>query len=234
MKKTTLLLIGALAFVLQSATAQYQLYYNDFSARNAGDNPGDPAAGVGWDYWHGGGAPFTVTVEALQGYVFEENFMVATWAEGAQWWQIGGIASSGGPDIAPLNNALSDLTFSCEAEVFGTSQNWGGNAFKIQVSQDGGWSATYDVSGLVNDGSAQLVTFNLGDLTADGGTYNAADAIHFQIQNSGWSSGGTLDESIAISEMSLTAVNPAPEPGTIALLTLGGLGALVAIRRRRA
>jgi hypothetical protein len=25
-----------------------------------------------------------------------------------------------------------------------------------------------------------------------------------------------------------------PEPGTIALLTLGGLGALVAIRRRRA
>jgi hypothetical protein len=32
----------------------------------------------------------------------------------------------------------------------------------------------------------------------------------------------------------MVAANPIPEPGTIALLTLGGLGALVAIRRRRA
>jgi hypothetical protein len=50
----------------------------------------------------------------------------------------------------------------------------------------------------------------------------------------GGDTGQIMFSSILVTSTIEPLIDQVPEPGTIALLTLGGLGALVAVRRRRA
>jgi hypothetical protein len=68
-----------------------------------------------------------------------------------------------------------------------------------------------------------------------GGTYDAQYGFVIDMDSglSGMAYADGVDK-VTIDNIQMWAANPIPEPSTIALLTLGGLGALVGIRRRRA
>jgi hypothetical protein len=167
---------------------------------------------------------------------------VLSWAiSDTSSWGTGFSLGDYNTTAAGVLNALSDLTFSLDIAVNGAG---GPQPVTISFDQFPGGTRNFDASytpTLVTDGSWNTpemwnhVEFTLDQLTIAGGTYDPT--MPFSIDVDSGPSGmqyviGT--DTIIMDRIELWAANPIPEPGTIALLTLGGLGALVAIRRRRA
>ncbi|MGB7747362.1 MAG: PEP-CTERM sorting domain-containing protein [Verrucomicrobiia bacterium] len=265
MKKTTLLLIGAVAFILQSASAQYTAYYDDFEGQTVGGSPNTtpfwgantgtgPESGVAMWGWVGAGggdgipsSSFTVQSVLSTDGIGSTLAAVLDWTEGPlggnNW---GGFSQQYHASYAGgTENALSDLTLSFDVNISGNDLPMT-DPVTVWFDQYPGGTKTFDASwgGDITDTDAidgapgwYAVSFTLDQLTPSGtsGAYNPN--FGFQIAFDG--SVGLLagaNGQLEFDNIVLTANNPlpAPEPTTIALLTLGGLGALVGIRRRRA
>jgi len=265
MKKITFLFIGVLAFILQSATAQYTAYYDDFEGQTVGAAPNTTPfwganTGTGmegslpmWGWVGAGGgdgiASSTFTIEPVLGTdgIGSTLAAVLDWTEGPlggnNW---GGFSQQYHASYAGgTENALSDLTLSFDVNISGNDLPMT-DPVTVWFDQYPGGTKTFDASwgGDITDTDAidgapgwYAVSFTLDQLTPSG-TSGAYDPnFGFQIAFDG--SVGLLagaNGQLEFDNIVLTANNPlpAPEPTTIALLTLGGLGALVGIRRRRA
>ncbi len=262
MKKTTLLIIGACAFVLQSAIAQQNLFYDDFTIQTEGatpiSTPSYPAyAGTGTDgspniEWGGymwtwvgeGGDPNNVGPQStfmIQSVLSSDGMgstlaAVLSWtAEGANNW-FGWEEAPHCSLVAAPANALSDLTLSFDVAV-------SGNGIPNETDPIGIWFDQFPLTVKTFDAVYQPdlsdpvngwvhVSFTLDELVPSGtsGAYDPNLGFEIAVTGGGLTDPGTMGQ-IAITDMVLTEA--VPEPGTIALLTLGGLSALVAIRRRR-
>jgi hypothetical protein len=249
MKKTTLLIIGALAFVLQ-ATAQTTIYSEDFESQATGATPQNWVGGNLW-VWSGASAT-TWDVESPLDSTgdFNTQAAVVTFANAAGW-----AGFSSGDQLTWIpgdNNSLATMHFSMDLSIGGTAGAGGTQPLAIWFVQKSGagigggqvWAGEYDPV-MVTDGSWNHVSFALSDLTIQTTNpgYNSGDPVNwgadmqkpfiFSIDTgiSGLSSAGGTSI-VSEDNFLLVAANPIPEPGTIALLTLGGLGALVVIRRR--
>ena len=241
MKKTTLLIIGALAFVLQSATAQpYLLYSQDFEGQDSGATPVNQDGAGMWS-WIGNASDSTWTVESVGSGEVTTQAAVLAWAiSDTSSWGTGfssgdSITSIPGDKVGSLGNALSDITFSMEIAVVGGA---GPQPIAIWFNQfpNGAKNLNYEFDPvLTTDGSWNHITVRLDQLTDHGGQYNAQVGFVLDIDSglSGMAYAIGIP-TVTMDNFEMWAANPIPEPGTIALLTLGGLGALVAIRRRRA
>jgi hypothetical protein len=236
MKKTTLLIIGAFAFVLQSATAQpYTVYYNDFEGQTIGDTPRNQDGGL-ISAGTGNSVSQTWDVENVNSGEVSTKAAVLSWAmSDTTSWGTGFWSGDNNSWIPSDQNALSDMTFSIELAVTGAAGN---QAISIWFDQYPGNIKTFDgvfTPTLATDGSWNEVSFTLDQLQNNGGAYNGQVPFSITFDSGG---AGMLyrigTDTVWIDDLQLIAANPIPEPGTIALLTLGGLGALVAIRRRRA
>jgi MYXO-CTERM domain-containing protein len=254
MKKTTLLMIGALAFVLQSASAQYNLYTDNFEGQTIGGTPVTtpyPGADTGtgsegsaniW-IWTGGTASSSVTVQN----VLSTDGFGSTLAEVASWQNSDpsagwfGMSHAENPSVAAGTlNALSDITLSFDVNLQGTAAA-STDPITVWLDQFPGGPKTFDASyaaTLTPDGNGWAhVSVTLDNFTPSGtsGAYWPTYGLQIAIDGgSGVDSSAGATGSFTFDNISLDATNPTPEPGTITLLTLGGLGALVAIRRRRA
>jgi len=155
--------------------------------------------------------------------------------------------------LANGQGLLGNLTFSFDALVSGTEFANATTPVSIEFDQYAeGLDAFYTFWGSISptittDGNWNHVSFTLDQLTPVAGDgfsfFDYDNQLGFQIiifsntDNNGadLQNGDTavieLDNLLLTSDLPIV---PAPEPGTITLLTLGGLGALVAIRRRRA
>ena len=240
MKTNTLLLIGAIALVLQNATAQpYTLYYNDFSGQNLGDTPRNPD-GTPLLSWTGNASATTWDVEdhnVFSGIVGPAAYLTWTITDTTSWgtgFSIGDMDSIPGGEL----NALSDLTFSMILGVTGAPST---QPVTIWFDQFRNGVRNFDASYTptliwINNGRGSDVTFTLDQLTVNQGAYDPE--IPFLIDVDSGPAGMQYvigaDQVIITDVLLMANYEPVPEPGTIALLTLGGSGALVAIRRRRA
>ncbi len=263
MKKTTLLLIGAFAFVLQSATAQYTAYYDDFEGQTAGNPPASTpfwGANTGTGMETGGGlyggagagggdglsASWTAQSVLAQDGIGSTMAAVMSWtmgtAGGNNWFYF--YQQEQPSYAAGTDNALSDLTLSFDVNIQGIPSTdpvavWFDQYPEGTKTFDAEWNGDVTTDPLDGPGWYH-VSFTLDTLSPSGtsGAYNP----NFGLQIAFDSGNGAPDYTagaigtVELDNIVLTANNPlpTPEPGTISLLTLGGLGALVAIRRRRA
>ncbi len=243
MKKTTLLLIGALAFVVQSATAQPYTYYSqDFSGQNLGDTPQNGPISYApytalWN-WTGNASSTSWDVEqypsAADPFV-SVNAAVLTWTLGTGGWS--GFSSGDEYTIPPGGlNAFSDMTFSIDIGVVGAAGSQPVAIWFDQYPNDAkDFDAQFDPV-FATDGSLNTVTFTLDQLTVMGGIYDPGMPFQIDIDSgySGMLGGPTgANDQVIFTDVSLIATyGPGPEPSTITLLALGGLCALVARRRR--
>jgi len=261
MKKTTLLLIGAFAFVLQGAMAQTTLYSDNF------EDPVNQASltisGAPWtspfvgaDAGHGAQVPSDLG--AWGGNTTASSYTVVTvndpnnplgtttaaeldYTVGSGGWfgySTYGITSNTHTSLA-AGVSLNEITVSFDIEVLGSAAFAGATPVTTWFDQFPGgiksFDASYTPSITLNpiDGSGwDHVSFTLDNLVPSGtsGAYNPT--LGFELGLDGGTGVDTTTGatgSIIIDNILITDV---PEPGTIALLTLGGLGALVAIRRR--
>ena len=248
-------MIGALAFVIQSASAQYNLYTDNFEGQTVGGTPittpypgadtGTGAEGsVAMWVWTGGTASQTFSVQnvlATDGFG-SSDAEVISWVNtdpSSGWF---GFSQQENPSVAAGTlNALSDITLSFDVNLQGGALA-STDPITIWLDQFPGGIKTYDASlapVLTPDANGWCEeSITLDNFIPSGSnptTYWPTYGL--QIAFDGGSgvdttAGGTGQ--IEIDNISLDAANPTPEPGTITLLTLGGLGALVAIRRRRA
>ena len=133
---------------------------------------------------------------------------------------------------------LSDITFSFDIATSGATAApvtvWA-DQFPGNVKS---FDASYIPTGVASDGSWYTVSFTLDNLVPSGtsGAYDPTLGIELAIDGNNFTTIDAGDTNIVMLDNILvtsTVVPPeVPEPGTIALLTLGGLGALVAFRRR--
>jgi hypothetical protein len=244
MKKTTLLIIGALAFVLQ-ATAQTTIYSEDFESQTLGATPQD-WNGNNLSTWSGGSstASSTFDVESILDSTGDFNTQVAVLgvtmgppvAGGWFGWQIQHNGATLLP--GPLNGVLSDFSFS--ADVESVSGGMIPTVWLLQYNASGGQIYAASYTPVMNpDGQWTHIGINMDNFTPQGGqpsggVINPALPFYFDFDGGG---GNTTTEGVvnevAVDNLYIVADNsPIPEPGTIALLTLGGLGALVGLRRR--
>jgi hypothetical protein len=240
MKKTTLLIIGALAFVLQSATAQpYLLYSQDFESQDSGTTPQNQDGNGMWT-WAGNATSSTWDVESVGSGEVTTQAAVLSWAlSGATWTGFSSgdsITYIPGDKYAPdMGNELSDITFSMDIAVVGAG---GTQPVAIWFNQfpNGAKNLNYEFDPvLTTDGSWNHITVRMDNVANHGGTYDAQYGFVIDMDSglSGMAYADGVDK-VTIDNIQMWAANPIPEPSTIALLTLGGLGALVGIRRRRA
>jgi hypothetical protein len=255
MKKTSLLLIGVLAFVLQSATAQDNLYTDNFEGQTVGGAPyttpypgadtgtGDEAGAPMW-LWTGGTASSSYTVEnVLSTDGFGSTLAaVASWVNAnpsAGWF---GFSSAENPSLpAGTLNALSDITLSFDVNLQGTAAA-ATQPLTIWLDQFPGGVKTFDASYvpvLTPDANGWCeVSVTLDNFTPSGAaptTYWPTYGLQIAFDGgTGVDTTAGATGSMAFDNISLDATDPVPEPGMITLLTLGGLGAWVAVRRRRA
>jgi len=262
MKKTTLLLIGTFAFVLQSAMAQTTLYDDNFEGQtlgsppqnigggNAGNitsfgtqtPPGTDPGGAMWN-WVGGGGNGAGDVSWETASVVDSTGFNTTSALEFNWTDLGnagswgfGFSSQAHTTTAANSGTLADLTLSFDVNVSGTEFANTSTPLTIWVDQFPGGTKTLDASyvpTITTDGSWTHVSFSLDNLTPSG-TSGAYDPyLGLEIAIDGGTGADQMGGDTAVIEIDNVLVTTmVPEPGTIALLTLGGLGALVAIRRR--
>jgi hypothetical protein len=246
MKKTTLLVIGALAFVLQAKAANV-IYYEDFEEQTLGATPqtwtaaGWQTGGAMW-VWAGGAASTTWDIESIldpSGFSDTQAAVFGSTPDGSSGW-FGFSSQAYGLSYIPGDNNqdLSDYNLTMEIESISggvTPTLWfvQNNAAGNQV-----WAASYVVP-MNADGKWTPVNITLDELTVQetggGGNsepFNAQASLSFAVDGGANNLLPGINNVFAVDDITLTAENPIPEPGTIALLTLGGLGALVAIRRR--
>jgi len=261
MKKTTLLIIGACAFVLQSATAQINLYYDDFEGQTIGAMPSTTPfaganAGLGVEtggimpwYWVGAGggdgiasSSFTVQSVLSTDGLGSTLAAVLAWTEGP----LGGNNWFGfsQPDhcsvAADPANTLADLTLSFDVAISGNDLASATAPVTVWFDQFPGGVKTFDASYSPNiaaltdpDTGWAHVSFTLDQLVQSGTSGAYDPTCGFQIcfdGGAGVSLGASAVGTIYFDNIVLSEA--VPEPATIALLTLGGLGALVALRRR--
>jgi len=246
MKKTTLLIIGALAFVLQ-ATAQTTIYSEDFESQTLGATPQTWTA-PGWQtgspmwVWAGGAASTTWDVENVldpTGFSDTQAAVFGITPDGTSGW-LGFSSQAYGNTYIPGDNneSLADMNLSMEIEsisggvtptLWFIQNNSAGNqvwaaSYVVPMNADGVWTP-------VNISLADLVVQNTGG-AGNSQPYNAQFPLAFAVDGGAANLLPGINDVFAVDDILVTAVNPIPEPGTIALLTLGGLGALVAFRRR--
>jgi hypothetical protein len=244
MKKTTLLLIGALAFVLQQASAGSVAYSEDLENNSPGD--GVP----GWWTWIGGES--VASTYTVQPYGGSGLAAVANWDSTGSTWQGYSSGPNGPYPTGPWGGAASyinnvgdmfDGTYAAARSDWYMTidladiQNVVTNPVTIWIMQYTGatetWEASYTPIMNTEPGAFTTVAFSFGDpsVITKSGTYDPSMPIKINIDdNGGWTTYGPGNEAI----WDNLAIYEVPEPGTIALITLGGLGALVAIRRRQA
>jgi hypothetical protein len=267
MKKTTLLMIGALAFVLQSASAQYSMYSDNFEGQTVGaeavttpypgaDTGTGSEASTGIWTWTGGATGSGLTTVAS---VLSTDGVTSTLAgeqdfantDPSGGWM--GQSSQEHPTIpGGQNNALSDITISFDVQLLGTANplsNGGlGSDTPITIWLDQsvggvkGLDASYipDFSTMSQDaGGWYEVSFtaDMGTLSGAGIAYNPNYGLQVAIDGGNADTAAGATGSWIFDNINVDATYPTyptPEPGTIAILTVGGLAALVGIRRRRA
>jgi PEP-CTERM motif len=261
MKKTTLLLIGAFAFVLQCATAQTTLYDDNFEGQTIGNAPmnigggnagnianfptttppgTDPGEAM-WNWVGGGGNGATVTAWQTS-TVLDSSGFFTTSAQELSWTDLGnagswgfGFSTQAHTTSAAGSGTLADLTLSFDVAVSGTEFATSTTPITIWFDQFPGGNKSLDASILptiTTDGAWNHVSFTLDNIVPSGtsGAYLPYYGMEIAFDaGTGASELGGDTATILIDNVLVTLV---PEPGTIALLTLGGLGALVAIRRR--
>ena len=253
MKKTTLLLIGAFAFVLQGAMAQTTLYSDNFEDANnnaslsisgpawtspfAGADAGNgPSTPVAMGDWTGNTTAASINVMAVldPSAVFTTQAAEIDYTLGTGGWF--GYSPTAHTSLA-AGVSLNEITVSFDIKVLGSAAG-STNPVTAWFDQFPGGIKTFDASYTPNITNVDLgngwdhVSFTLDNLVPSGtsGAYNPT--LGFEL---GLDGGNGVDTtagatgSIIFDNILITDV---PEPGTIALLTLGGLGALVAIRRR--
>jgi hypothetical protein len=241
MKKTTLLIIGALAFVLQNATAQpYTIYSQDFENQGIGDTPVNQDNNTLWS-WAGNAGGSTWDVESVSSGEYSTQAAVFSWAiTDTTSWGTGYSTGDGIAYYAGDGNALSDLNFS--VDLASISGDTSATIWILEKQGNNGqvWAGQYNCT-LNTDGSWTHVAFTLDQLVIqEPGPGNSniysdySGNLQLEIDVDGGGNYALGTDTIWMDNFLLTANNPIPEPGTIALVTLGGLGALVAIRRRRA
>jgi len=262
MKKTTLLLIGTVAFVLQGAMAQTTLYDDNFEGQVVGNAPHnigggnagnianfgtqtppgtDPGGAMGTGWVGGGGNGATDISWEVQSVVDSSGFNT-TQAWEFNWTDLGnagswgfGFSTQAHTSKAAASGGLADLTLSFDVSVSGTEFAGTSNPLTIWVDQFPGGNKVLDASyapTITTDGNWNHVSFSLDNLLLSGtsGGYYPAYGLEIAIDGgNGATELGGATAAIYVDNILLTQI---PEPGTIALLTLGGLGALVAIRRR--
>jgi hypothetical protein len=261
MKKTTLLLTGTLAFVLQSATAQDSIYSDNFEGQTIGAQavttpyPGADT-GTGPEYstaiwtWTGGatgsGQATVVSVLSTDGVTstLAAEMDFANTSPSGGWM---GQSSQEHPSLpAGSYHALSDITLSFDIELEGTADpneypdaSWTPITVWLDQSVGGvkGLDASYipDFSAMTPDaGGWYEVSFTLDQavLSGAGIAYNPNYGIQMAFDGGGADTTAGATGAWIFDNISLSVL--VPEPGMVSLLTLGGLGALVAVRRRRA
>jgi hypothetical protein len=145
-----------------------------------------------------------------------------------------------GYTLQPGDNLYLSLIVG-QVNAFGAGWSWAQGALHYQIwdAADGGpgtgaiYDGNFQVGGGVNDQTYHQYYAYIPSSDLTGAVGND---IGISIWNSSDTEGTTAGGSgswISFDDVYLGTQN-VPEPGTIALLTLGGLSALVAIRRRRA
>jgi hypothetical protein len=236
MKKTTLLIIGALAFVLQ-ASAQTTIGSQDFETQTVGNNPVDWNGNSMWA-WVGGAATTTFDIENVldsTGLDDTQAIVLGATPDGTSGWF--GFSSAGnGTTLAP-GGPLSDIT--CELDIESVSGGVTPTLWFCQNNNGGTgnqvWAASYVVP-MAPDGTWTHVDINLDQLVIQhtGGSGNSEPfdpwvGFYFAVDGGASNLDPGTPNILTWDNITIVAV---PEPGTIALITLGGLSALVAIRRR--
>jgi hypothetical protein len=261
MKKTTLLLIGAIAFVLQSATAQTTLYDDNFEGQvvgnapqnigggNAGNTanfgtqtpPGQDPGGAMWNWVGGGGNGVAniswMTTSALDSTgFFNSSMMEFNWTDlgNAGSWGFG-FSTQAHTSTAAGSLGLDALTLSFDIAISGTEWATATKPINIWVDQFPGGIKSLDASyspTLATDGTWNHVSFTLDNLVPSGTSGIYIPWLGLEVAIDAGNGADMLGGDTAVILVDNVLVTLVPEPGTIALLTLGGLGALVAIRRR--
>jgi hypothetical protein len=264
MKKTTLLLIGAFAFVLHSATAQTTLYDDNFEGQtlgsapqnigggNAGNTvnfgtqtpPGQDPGGAMWNWVGGGGGNNgaggivwqTASLLDSSGFFNSDMFQFG-WTDLGNttpggWW---GFSTQAHTSSAANSGTLYNLNLSFDVLVSG-NEFAGNSPLKIWFDQFPGGVKTLDAyyePTITPNGTWQHISFTLDQTMFSGssGAYNPTLGMEIAF-DAGDGPFNNLNGDTANIQLDNILVTLVPEPGTIALLTLGGLGALVAIRRR--
>jgi len=113
-----------------------------------------------------------------------------------------------------------------QAHVPGSSGGYSGTAyFNTGVARSIGWHhAVLDMSQIV--GGACTATFSIDGALAVARPFTGAAGINVIELNDGFGSQPAFYDNVTLSSV--------PEPGTLALIVLGGLGAVAMLRRRRA
>jgi hypothetical protein len=259
MKKITLL-IGVLAFVLHASAQPYTLYSDDFSGQTLGGTPQTtPFAGA--DDGHGpipfppppqnmwvyifGASSWTFDVERVLGpsgtYI---HAAVLDWTVGPGDQPFFAFTIGPGHTTLAAGAPIGDLTFSFDIYDDGPAVAGATAPVTIWFDQFPGGVKTFDasISPTLTYGVWNQVSFTLDQLTPSGtsGAYDPDLGLSMSIDGgngcslTGGDTGQIMFSSILVTSTIEPLIDQVPEPGTIALLTLGGLGALVAVRRRRA
>lgn len=172
------------------------------------------SGGLGWDTWNGGGAGSDFVGLLYGQQVRMDRLMVYLgnqFGDGGAW--------SEEPNVYILKNLVDTDTIAPE-----TNPNW--EQVSASLISFNVFDAAADVSGGGALSPYSLVVFDLTGLSI-------ADRTGF-----GWAIGGVEGDGsmrfLSIAQVQAFMVDPlrVPEPGTILLLALGGLGLLVGTRRR--
>ncbi len=161
MKKTTLLIIGALAFVLQ-ATAQVTIGSQDFESQTVGNTPQDWNGNTMWA-WVGGASTTTFDVENQldsTGYSDTQAATLGWTPDGSSGWTGFSMAGNGvtGSPLTGPGATLSGITFQMDIESvsggvtptlwfcqnngaggFGGNQVWAAS-YVVPMAADGTWT----------------------------------------------------------------------------------------------